>query len=439
MRFGLPAAVRLLVLASCMLAGGCAMYGHALRDVDLSFAQGRPSEALARLDALGRSLRNEALYHAHRGMLLRATGDIEGSIAAFEAAKPLLEYQEATSVSETAGRLILAEGTTSYQPRPFERLQLHVLQTLNYLELGDWDAARVEATQIDIYLERVFDGTAPHGGDAFARYLSGIVYEGLGEQSNALIAYRKALQAYERSDMRVPDDLERRLLVYTQRLGADDEFTTLAERFGARRVAEARELDDELRNPERGEVIVVGATGLVPRRFEVTSLHQDLASGKFYRISLPSLRPRPSRAGSITVRESGETLSKSEPVENLAAAARKALDDELPGLIARAIARNVVKNRIANEAGEKDQGLEFLVNFAAAVLENADVRSWSTLPEKYHLLRAQLPVGVHDLNIVFEPGNRRVGVERVLNVTVIDRRPVVIGVNESTSSGEERQ
>jgi uncharacterized protein len=84
-------------------------------------------------------------------------------------------------------------------------------------------------------------------------------------------------------------------------------------------------------------------------------------------------------------------LGSSEPVESLSAAAERALDDEMPGLILRAIARNIAKNRIANEAGKENPGFELLVNFASAVIENADVRSWSTLPETLHLARVPLP------------------------------------------------
>lgn len=416
---------RVGVLAACVATAGCAgLYGHALRDVDTAFQHGRPDEALARLEAIGGGLRNEALYHAHRGVLLQAEGDIPGSIAAFEAAKPLLRYQEATSITETAGQLTLAEGTTSYQLRPFERLQLHVLQALNHLQLDDWDAARVEVLQIDLLLRRQFDGAAPNGGDALARYLSGIVFEGLGEDSDALIAYRKALQAYDRNGTvtRVPSDLERRLLLLTERLDLAEEHAALAKRFGEQRVREA----EALAAGAAGEVIVVAGLGLVPRREEISTLHQDITSGKVYRLSLPALRNRYGGAHRVALLEGDRRLASSEPVEDLAAVAQRTLDDEMPGLIARAIARNVVKNRVANEAGEENRGLEFLVNFASAVLENADVRSWSTLPERFHLVRAGLPPGEHSLVAAFEGAGG--GTTRVQDLGVVEvtpRRPVV--------------
>ncbi len=416
------------VVAMCALLGACAMYGHALRDVELALQQGRPADALARLDQLDAGFRNEALYYISKGMLLRMNGDIAGSVAAFEAAKPLMIYQEATSISETAGRFALAEGTTSYQPRPFERLQLHVLQAINQLELGNWDGARVEALQIDLLLRREYDGVAPEGGDAFARYLSGIIFEGLQEDDNALIAYRKALEAYDRNGAlgRVPEDLQLRLLMLTDRVGLDAEHDAYVKRFGEDRNAQA----EALAKRSAGEVIVVATTGLVPQRYEVSSLHQDITSGKFYRISLPALRERSGSARRVVLVEDQHEIGRAERVEDLSAAAQRALDDELPGLIARSIARNIVKNRVANEAGENSQGMEFLLNFASAVLENADTRSWSTLPDAIYLLRATLPPGEHHLRVEFVgAGGGALESRDMGSVNVSTRRPVVAGVH----------
>src|SRR5690606_12242036 len=182
--------MRLLRTAGCIAAsvllGGCAVYGHALQEVETALQREGPAGALTRLEQLDGGARNQVLYYLNKGMLLRMNGDIAGSIAAFEAAKPLMVFQEATSISETAGQFALAEGTSSYQPRPFERLQLHVMQALNHLERGDWDAARVEVLQIDLLLRRLHGGEAANGVDAFARYLSGMVFEGLQEHDDAL-------------------------------------------------------------------------------------------------------------------------------------------------------------------------------------------------------------------------------------------------------------
>ncbi|MBW3567483.1 MAG: hypothetical protein KY410_05910 [Proteobacteria bacterium] len=414
-----------VVLATLLSLGGCATYGNALHDIDLAIQQGRPADALAKLETLESGARNQALYHINKGMLLRMNGDIAGSIAAFEAAKPLVGYQEAASFSETAGQFALAEGATSYQPRPFERLQLHVFQALNHLEIDDWDAARVEAVQINLLLDRAYGGVAPHGGDAFARYLSGIIFEGRGENDDALIAYRKALQAYDKNGTvrQFPADLEKRLLLLTERFGLHDEHKQFAERFGEKRAAQARALAES----GDGELLVVGMTGLVPHRREVSSLHQDFTSGKFYRLSLPTLRPRSGSANRLVLVAGDQEIARSELVEDLSVAAQRALDDELPGLIARSIARNVIKNRVANEAGENSQGLEFLFNIASAVLENADTRSWNTLPERLHLVRVSLPEGTHELRAEFAGvGGASLAGKPLGTITIKRTRPVVV-------------
>lgn len=418
------------ILAALLFLNGCAVYGHAMRDVDLAVQRGQPADALAKLEALDAGFTNAALYNINKGMLLRLNGDIPGSIAAFEAAKPLIGFQEATSISETAGRLALAEGAASYQPRPFERLQLHVLQAINQLEMNNWDAARVEAAQINLLLDRVYKGSAPQGGDAFARYLSGIIYEGLGEDDNALIAYRKALQAYDHNGtvQQLPADLEQRLLLLTERFGLNNEYEKFAERFGAQRVAQAKNLAQQISVANNGEVVVVGMTGLVPYRYEVTAMHQDFTSGKVYRISLPALRQRPGVSQRVVLVEGKQEIASSELVEDLSVAAQRALDDELPGLIARSIARNVVKNRVANEAGEDSHGLEFLLNIASAVLENADVRSWSTLPERIHLLRTVLPAGEHELSAKFDGSGEYQPLD---TIGISSSRPTVVSVQKT--------
>jgi len=106
---------------------------------------------------------------------------------------------------------------------------VHVFAALNYLELGQPEAARVEVLQIDLLLRQLAE-RAPEpalGVDPFARYLSGMIFEALGEDSDALIAYRKALEAYRLQQpltgLAVPAALQADLLRLTRRLGLADE------------------------------------------------------------------------------------------------------------------------------------------------------------------------------------------------------------------------
>ncbi|MDX1455591.1 MAG: hypothetical protein R3217_09065 [Gammaproteobacteria bacterium] len=387
--------LRLLVAGTLMLiTTACVTYGHQLASVDNALQQGNVSGALQLLDALGASRRNEVLYLVNKGAILRMQGDIEGSIAAFEAAKPLMRFQEATSISETLGELSVVEGSDAYQPRPFEQLHMRAMQALNFLETGDVESARVEALQIDAFLERAFDGAAPQGGDAFPLYLSGLIFEANGEPDAALVSYRKAYRAYQRQPgpALMPRDLGERLVYLADRLGLDSERDEYARAFPSVSLADVPD------SRQRQLLVVVGA-GLVPRRVEVSQVQQDQLSGKIYRLSLPRLVSRTSRVAQVTAQFAGEAGIAGERVSMLEPVARATLEDEMPGLIARAIARNVVKNAAANQAGKESEGLELFVNFVSAVVENADVRSWSTLPGEQFLLRVPLPDDVGDVTV----------------------------------------
>lgn len=385
---------------------GCATYGHYMQAVDRALTSGNPALALQLLEQQPPAARNEVLYLVNKGMISRINGDLDASIAAFESAKPLMVFQEATSISETIGQFSLSESTSAYQPRAFERLQLNVMQALNFLEKGDFGAARVEVLQATSLLNREYAGQLPFGGDEFAHYLSGIVFELNRETDSALISYRKAYEAYLRAERQIiPRDLQYRLLLLTGQLGLRAEHEKFAKAFGWR--------PQSLDTVSSPELIVVISTGLAPRRRELSQMHQDITSGKLYRLSLPILEYRSSRV-QVLLQSAGRSLASADQVFDIRKPAAATLEDELPTLIAKGIARNVIKNRVANEVGEENAGMEMLVNFISVAIESADVRSWNTLPEQIHLLRIPMAdIGENAIvTVVNESGNE------VMNKTI---------------------
>jgi len=88
-----------------------------------------------------------------------------------------------------------------------------------------------------------------------------------------------------------------------------------------------------------------------------------------------------------------------EPVEDIDALARHALEQAMPGIMLRATARAVVKYNAQHEAGENSSLAGFLMTVTNLVTERADTRSWTTLPEEIDLRRIVLPVGEHRIQI----------------------------------------
>ncbi len=391
------------VVVTVLVVGGCASRGALFDRADSELQRGQPGSALQTLEPLADSSRNRSLYLLNRGMLLRMSGDLEGSIEAFEEAKRVIGRLDAISVSETLAAWGIAEDSGSYVPPTYEHLLLHAYQALNFLELGRLQEARVEALQIDLGLRRIdpVNGRAPHGGDAFPRYISGLIFEAGRDWSDALIAYRKAAESYERSGVTPPRDLQFSLLRLTDHLELSDERDQLAAAFGIERWPS---LDAE---SERATLVVIVHDGQAPRLLEESLVVPQPGENRFIRVSLPYLQSRPSRLEAIRLIGDGGGVD-GEPVEDVAANADRWLSALMPGLTARAVSRNVARNVATRRVEEESRWFGFLFNVVGTVLENADTRSWRTLPDRIHLLREELPPGETTLQLELLTGSDRV-------------------------------
>lgn len=383
------------IVCACLLLAlsGCASYVASMRQVDAALAASDPAAALEALAPLAGG-HDQALYLLDKGMILRMQGDYAGSVQAFERAKRLMHTLEATSVTETVAALTLTENLRSYQGMLYERLLLHVYEGLDYLQMGDTDNARVELRQVDVLLKRLYPKTdaAPDGGDAFARYLAGLMYEDAGRYSDAMIAYRKAYQAYRAAgipDDAMPPGLKLSLCRFADYLGLSKERDDYQQRFGIDAWPPVGDDTD-------GQLVFIFSNGLAPRKVAVTQVvpYED----RLMSISLPALKPRQPAIGVATVNVAGRTV-ETHRVENVSHDASRALAAQMPRLIADEIARNVTRAAVAHHADKKRQGVGALVSFIGAIVDRADTRIWNTLPDNIQMARLRLPPGSYDVKV----------------------------------------
>ncbi len=367
------------------LAGGCAAYGDWIHELEEDLAAGDYQGAMATLDEHGRGRRDAVLYLLNRGLLLRMTGEFAQSNAAFEEAKTLMERLSAVSVSEQAGALTVNDLMRSYAGEFHERVLLHLFAALNYLDLGQPREARVEILQLDELLEQL-DSESLAGG-AFARYFSGLVFDSLGEPDNALIAYRKAYQAYrtypEDAALGVPRQLQQDLVRLTERLGLLEEARRLRREFGMETTA--------LPEKGAGEVALILFSGLAPHKEEshVTVPTED---GVLVSVAMPYYEGRLPHVRGLRLEADGHR-SEAERVEDINVLAMASLERRRPLILARALARAVLKHEAVEKAEKQSDGLGLLVNIVTVASERADTRSWSLLPSHIYLARLSLPEG----------------------------------------------
>lgn len=387
-------------LLGLFILQGCATHSEGFRSTEQLAAARNIPAALASLETFHKSdLSNTdaVLKHLNKGLLLHLQDQYAASNREFEAAKRLINELEAVSVREQAASVLVNEGVKAYIGDGNEQMLIHAFSALNYLEQGKFDEAAVEARQFEIKhrLIREKHPDEKYLTGAFVRYLNGMVYETVGEPDSARIEYHKALAGYREQQSFSRAGIPRMLNDDIARLGKGD-------------------------TNHSGEIVFILENGLGPSLAEnlVQIPNPQPQQGmSLLRIALPRFVERPARVTRVTVSASGATAS-SEMVEDINALAKRSLEDRLPGIKARAVARLLLKNQMVAESKKKQREQQqntaadpmakalmsifsAVADIGATVSERADTRTWSLLPGNILMARLPLPAGRHDLTVTF--------------------------------------
>ncbi|MDH4286475.1 MAG: hypothetical protein OEV26_03535, partial [Gallionella sp.] len=265
----LTAVCRVALLLATIALTGCATYSDSFGVIERNLSKQEYDAALSDIEKQSGSKSGRVLYLLNKGMVLRMKHDLVASNESLEAAKTEMERLYAASVSENALSFVVNDATVSYAGDDYEQVLVHLYMALNYLELGQRNEARVEALQVDIKLREIGEHIpdSKFTEDALSRYLTGLIYEELGEWSDAMIAYRKAYEAYQKYQanygLAMPDMLKHDLLRLTHRLGLKDEAAGYSKEFGI-----TAEAPDESTSKEQGELVFILNNGLAPIKRE---------------------------------------------------------------------------------------------------------------------------------------------------------------------------
>ncbi len=404
-----------------LVLSGCATYSDSQQFIQQNLFNHNPARALELLEKDDISDRNRFLYFADKAMLLRILGKYTESNVEIERAKKWLEEFSATSVTEEGAAFIVNDATRTYIGSPVEQIMLNVYAALNYLELQQIDSARVEILQVDTRLRSFAqnDPDTPLSFDPFARYLSGIIYEDLGEWSDAMIAYRKAYKAYlSHQDLylvSVPGQLKASLILMAAKVGLKDEQIKYEQQFNLK-------LSDLInKQNDQGELILTFHNGLAPIKRENGIQMLAHTTGRMVRVAVPSYQQRSNVIKNLRITKIGNQKfsSKSELTENISSLQIKTLKNNMPAITARALVRAAAKDKIAKDMGEKNPLAGFLANIVGVATERADTRSWLSLPSEIQTARLFLPQGNHDFYIeLFDNYNNIVLKKKILNIKI---------------------
>ncbi len=364
------------IIPICLLFSGCA--STPLDNARNAFLSGQPEAAIAALDNPDNlSTRNALLFQMEKGLILHNLNQYQRSATAFRKASQLMDSQDYISISEQAKTLVGNEWLARYQGEYSEHLWVHTYQMMNYLLLSQPEEAAVEARQALKVLDK---HPASLKQDWFTRALICLSFEHVGQINDAYIEYKKLAEL-------MPDDsaVAAQLYGYARRLG----FTKDMEKYKASVPEYLQHID-----PSRDrELVLFVASGTIPRK---TS--GDIFIAPDIRFSFPHYIPSFSSPPSVQVQTaSGQALPFVSISTNLGNVAATALAARGKSIVAKEIGRIAVKQSLVHNLKNQDETAAQLLNLLFFALEEADTRSWGTLPESLVMLRIPLTPDIDHL------------------------------------------
>lgn len=361
---------KLLVIFFITLLTGCAAQQRENNKIANSLNQKSPQAVLEEFQESEPSDTDIAQYHLNVGLLQFKTGDFPAAIKTLEQAKKEMAIVQAMSVTETAAAATVNETFRAYSGYPTDRVMVHNILALSYLFNDDIDGARVEILQAEVAMKKLTNGKSLLGQLASTHIISGIIYELLDEQSNALISYRKADKILHAHDLETPTALKQALLRMSYLVDKKSRYIKYKKRFPG--------FPTPTRN-DKSTLFVLYFDGVVDHKKEVTILVPNHDNEQLIRISMPNYPKEDTRIsrGKITANNSQLTTQM---VENLEVQVREDLSDIYPSILLMTTSRALLKYQVVKEANKQSSLIGVLVNIMTVISEVADLRSWNMLP-----------------------------------------------------------
>ncbi len=349
------------------------------------------------------------LAYLDRASLLHDAQEITQSDLFFSQAQDRIEELYTKSITKKAGQLVINDLTAPYEVGTYERAMTYFYRAMNFLQRNNLMDAAVEARKAVFFLDQLRGSKKTgYNDDPFVQYFASLIFESVGQRSDARIARQNAMNAYAK--------------------------------LGGLLKVNAPDFPVPANADELGEVIVVHYNGLLPLKKTATiqvawdrilaivstqqenrsSLSPEVANainagwmGHAVTLSYPVLEPQHFVITSSWVQAGGQQY-RLQKMADLGAAAKLDLEERMPGIWFRMAARAVAKQVAAEQARQVTKSATkeeawgdlagMVVNIFGAAVERADTRQWFTLPAHIYMTRLFLTPGTQNIQLLFRDG-----------------------------------
>lgn len=426
----------LILVAGTLLVSSCAPLYQRQLQVTQNIQEGEYEKALKLLekDKFYQLSRNEVLYNLEMGRLLGLHGDLEGSNRHLEKAYLMIEDYQKNYPLEALS-MFINDNIKPYRAEDFEKLVAHYFMGMNYIEMGQIEEALVEVRRIHLDLQQLNDKYQEHknkySDDAFAKIFEGLLYEKAGDINNAFISYRNAVELFFKDGQEtdyfgtfLPGQLRSDVLRTAHLMGFQDELSRLETLLG---------VDYEPQPPPPGgELVVFWENGLGPVKDQwslnftiiqgkhadqiifvneqfgifIPIFHSDreernkMLSLQIIRLVLPKYVGRPHLFNDGLVNINGQDV----PFEmgiNYNIIARQCLRDRFFREASKALIRVALKELEEYELRKQNETAGIILGVINAATEQADTRSWQSIPSDIRYARLPLQKGANKVSLRF--------------------------------------
>ncbi|MCD4744743.1 MAG: hypothetical protein K8R58_00410 [Bacteroidales bacterium] len=422
----------LIFLSIILIAGGCATYYKKTLKFQEFILNGELEKAKKYLDKndKDKTNKNKLLYYMYSGWVSWMMDMNKESNSAFAKADNIIEDQKKNYGLEALS-LISNPSVKPYKPEDFEIVLINYFKALNYLNTGQYNEALVECRKINIKLNQLNDKYKEHknrySDDAFAHVIMGLIYDANKEYNDAFIAYRNAVEVYEKSylknfNIKIPEQLKWDLLRAAYRTGFYEELHEFEKKFN---------LKYEHKSGRGGELVFIWQNGLVPVKSEwsinftkidgeggmVIFANNDMgiafpfyigdksddeksafAELSFLRVAFPKYLERKPvfKSAEISANNNKYPLYLAEDINSIAF---KTLHDRMLREMANSLLRLATKKAMETAVRNENQDAGAAIGIINALTEKADTRNWQTLPYEIYYTRIFLPEGENTVEL----------------------------------------
>ena len=347
--------------------------------------------------------KNAVLYNLDLALVEQAAYDTKNSTANFLEAQKLNEDLFTKSISQNLGTLIINDNTLPYKMQMYEQAFTYFFTAMNFLAQDNFEDAAVEMRKAVFFLDRYRESTKKvYNDEPFVQYFASMVFEDIGQLSSARIARTNALNAYEKlkgyfeawapNSALPPNYKELGELIFIHYSGKSPIKISSQVSVSWDRLGFILNNNNSLQGTPKQTIDAV-FSGLY---------------GRTIAISYPSYIDNPyfGRSSAIVLPNGQKIATKN--VADLASAAKLTLQEESNAIWARTATRVATKFILSKQAHDiankntDNKNATLLIDLATTIFntatEQADTRSWFTLPAQIKMANVFLEPGEYDID-----------------------------------------